>query len=467
MDMIMTSGQLYQELKQAISGTKQDLTSGSLKRAVFLLSVPLVLEMLMESVFCVVDIYYVSRLGEDAVAAVGITESMITLIYAIAVGFSVATGAMVSRRIGEKKPEKAAEVASQSILTGIVISLLIAVPGCVFASQLLKVMGANSNIVESMYGYAAMMFGGNIVIMLLFIINAVFRSAGDAAISMRVLWMANIINLVLDPILIFGIGPFPEMGVTGAAVATNIGRGLAVLYQLHILFSGNARITLRQQNITIHLDTIKQLIKLSLGGIGQQIIATSSWVILMKIVSEFGSTVVAGYTIAIRIIVFVLLPCWGISNAAAALVGQNLGAQKPDRAEQSVWITMKINMIIIGTITLFLILFPRGFIQLFITDMDVIRKGAIALQVISLGFLAYGANMVLVQALNGAGDTQTPTKINLVCFWIIELPVAYGLAIMLGYEERGVFYAIIVADTLAMLCALFFFKRGKWKLKEV
>jgi len=458
---------ILKDLKEAISGTTQDFTSGSLRRAIFLLAVPMVLEMAMESVFAVVDIYFVSRLGADAVATVGITESLVTIIYAVGMGFSLATTAMVSRRMGQKKPREAAEVAFQSIVTGLLMSLAIAIPGGLFATDLLRLMGANAAICESMSGYTTVMLAGNTVIMLLFIINAVFRSAGDAAISMRVLWIANILNLILDPVLIFGLGPFPELGITGAAVATNIGRGAAVLYQFYLLFSGSTRIKLTRQDIRIHFHTIRQLVKLALGGIAQQVIATSSWIGLMRIVAVFGSTVVAGYTIAIRVVVFALLPCWGIANAAATLVGQNLGAQKPDRAEKSAWVTGKANMLIMGVISVALMATPRTFIQAFISDPDVITSGAAALRIMAYGFIAYGLGMVMVQALNGAGDTATPTKINLVCFWLLEIPLAYLLAIKLQIGAAGAFYSIIIAETIMTLCAMHAFKRGKWKLKKV
>jgi len=458
---------IWRDLKEAMVGSEQDFTTGSLRRAIFLLAVPMVLEMAMESVFAVVDIYFVSRLGADAVATVGITESIVTIIYAISMGFGLATTAMVSRRMGEKKPREAAEAAFQSIVTGLLIAIAIAIPGGFYARQLLGLMGANAQMCDSMWGYTAVMLAGNGVIMLLFIINAVFRSAGDAAISMRVLWIANILNMVLDPVLIFGLGPFPELGITGAAVATNIGRGLAVLYQFYLLFSGKTRIKLTVADIRIHPHTIGQLVKLALGGVGQQIIATSSWIGLMRIVSVFGSTAVAGYTIAIRVVVFALLPCWGIANAAATLVGQNLGAQKPDRAERSVWATAKANVILMGLISIALIGFPRPFIQPFIDDGPVVDSGAVALRIMSLGFIAYGLGMVLVQALNGAGDTATPTKINLFCFWLLEIPLAYLLAIKLHAGETGVFYSIIIAETAMTLWALVAFKRGRWKQKQV
>ncbi|MCD4732528.1 MAG: MATE family efflux transporter, partial [Bacteroidales bacterium] len=423
--------------------------------------------MVMESIFAVVDIYFVSRLGAEAVATVGITESLVTIVYAIGIGLSMATTALVSRRIGEKNPEGAAKAAFQSIITGLFVSLMIAIPGIIYASELLQVMGASEEIYANMSSYTAIMLGGNAVIMLLFIINAVFRSAGDAAISMRVLWVANIINLILDPMLIFGIGPFPELGVMGAAIATDTGRGLAVIYQFYLLFKGNGRVKLLVSHISLHWQTIRSLLKLSMGGIGQNVIAMSSWIGLVRIISEFGSEAIAGYTIAIRIIIFSLLPSWGISNAAATLVGQNLGAKKPDRAEKSVWAVGKVNMISMGIISVILILFPSAFIRLFIDDPAVIFSGAASLRILAYGFILYGLGMVMVQALNGAGDTLTPTKINFFCFWLLEIPLAYFLALSLGVGETGVYYSIVIAESVMTIAAVWYFKRGKWKVKEV
>jgi len=414
---------LFKDIREAISGTDQDFTKGSINRAIFLLSVPMVLEMIMESVFAVVDIWFVSRLGADAVATVGITESLITIVYSIAIGLSMATSALVARRIGEKNKEGATKSAFQGVAVAGFISLLIAIPGAIYAADLLILMGVSGEIASEFSAYTAIMLGGNVVIMLLFVINGIFRSSGDAAISMRVLWLANIINLILDPILIFGWGPIPAMGIAGAAIATTIGRGIAVSYQLYILFYGKVRVGFSLSAMKIDLPLMARLVKISLGGIVQTIIATSSWIGMVRIIAEFGSEVVAGYTIAIRVVIFSLLPSWGISNATATLVGQNLGAKEPDRAEKSVWATGKINIVLLGMIGIIFIITPAFFIRLFITDSAVVEVGANALRIISFGFFAYGFGMVLIHAFNGAGDTRTPTRINLICFWLIEIPL--------------------------------------------
>lgn len=458
---------LWRDIVESVSGTERDFTKGSISRAVLLLSIPMVLEMIMESIFAVADIYFVSRLGANAVATVGLTESLMTLVYAIGIGFSMATTATVARRIGEKNKKGAAAVASQSIIVGIIISLILAIPGFYLAKDLLALMGASDEIIETGYSYTAIMISGNIVIMLLFIINAIFRSAGDAAISMRVLWFANICNIILDPCLIFGLGPFPELGIKGAAIATVTGRGLAVLYQFYILFSPKGRIRLNLKSFRIDLAIINKLLKLSYGGIGQYIIATSSWIGLMRILADFGSEVLAGYTIAIRIVIFSLLPSWGLANAAATLVGQNLGANQPERAEKSVWKTSFINMAFLAVFAVIFIANPEFFIRLFIDDVAVINHGIQALRIISFGYLFYAFGMVMPQAFNGAGDTTTPTMINLVSFWMIELPVAYVLANILGFEEDGVFYSIVVAESIMASLGIWLFKRGKWKLKKV
>jgi putative MATE family efflux protein len=457
----------FNDVAEAVSGTEQDFTEGKLSRAILLLSIPAVLEMVMESVFVIVDIYFVSKLGANAVATVGITESVVTIIYAIAIGLGMATTSMVSRRIGEKKPDAASVIAFQAILTGLIVSLFVGLPGAIFAKNLLNAMGASREIIDQMSGYTRIMLGGNVVIMMLFIINAIFRSAGDAAVAMRVLWIGNIINVILDPCLIFGLGPFPHMGVTGAALATNIGRGTAVLVQFYLLFSGTKRIKLSRKHIMVNFRIMLKLLKLSVGSIGQNLIGTTSWIALVRILSTFGSEVVAGYTIAIRIIGFTILPSWGISNAASTLVGQNLGANKPERAERSVWVTGWVNMILLGVIGAVFVISPEVFIRMFINNENVVKSGILGLRIISIGFISYGLGMVLVNSFNGAGDTSTPLKINIFAFWMVEIPLAWLLAIKAGLDETGVFIAIVVAESLMTFIAWVVFRRGKWKLKEV
>ncbi len=457
----------FNDVAEAISGTDQDFTEGKLRRAILLLAIPSILEVVMESVFVIVDIFFVSRLGADAVATVGITESLVTIIYAIAIGLGSATTSMVSRRIGEKNPDEASKTAVQAILTGLSVSLIIGIPGAIFSEKVLGLMGASDIIIRDLSGYTKIMIGSNAVIMMLFIINAIFRSAGDAAVAMKVLWTGNIMNIILDPLFIFGLGPFPEMGVTGAAVATCIGRGTAVLIQFYLLFSGRKRIKLNFRHLEVNFKIMLKLLKLSVGSIGQNLIGTISWVGLVRIISIFGSEVVAGYTIAIRIIGFTLLPAWGFSNAASTLVGQNLGAKKPERAERAVWITGWSNMIFLGAVGLILFLFPEFFIRLFIEDERVVVPGINGLRIISIGFIAYGLGMVLVNSFNGAGDTTTPLKINIIAYWLIEIPLAWVLAITSGFDEEGVYIAIVVAESLMTLMAWLVFRRGKWKLKEV
>lgn len=458
---------LWRDIREAISGSDQDFTQGKMGRAILLLAIPMVLEMVMESVFAVVDIFFVSKLGPGAVATVGITESMMTIVYAIAMGLAVGTTALISRRTGEKDPEGASVTAFQAIATGLLVSLLIAIPGASFASRLLTIMGAEEEMVREGFMYTAIMLGGNGIIMLLFIINAVFRSAGDAAISMRVLWIANLINIILDPLLILGIGPFPEMGIKGAAIATTTGRGIGVAYQFWLLFNGRGRVKLKVKHLFIQVKVLWQLIRLSLGGIGQSLITTTSWIGLVRIIAEFGQEALAGYTIAIRVIIFTLLPSWGFSNAAATLVGQNLGAGQPERAQRSVWLTAKVNMIFMGLVAIIFILFPGFFIRIFIDDPSIIASGAVCLRIIAYGYVFYAMGMVMVQALNGAGDTGTPTLINFFCFWMLEIPLAYFLALRWGVGENGVYWAIIIAESVMTVVAAVAFTRGKWKLRRV
>lgn len=458
---------LWINIKEAIGGSDRDFTSDSIGKALLILSIPMVLEMIMESIFAVVDIFFVSKLGADAVATVGITESSMTIVYAIGMGLSTATTALIARRIGEKKAGKAGVIAFQAILSGFIVSILIAIPGIIYAKDFLLLMGASEEMAETGYMFPAIMFGGNAVIMLLFIINAVFRSSGDAAISMRVLIVANLFNIVLDPLLIFGIGPFPELGLKGAAVATTIGRAIAVCYQFYLLFNGHKRIRLELDHLKIKLKVMAQLFRLSAGGILQYIIATSSWIALYRIIAVLGSEAMAGYTISIRIVVFVLLPSWGLSNAASTLVGQNLGAKQPERAERTVWITAYANMILLGLVGIVLIIFPEAFIRLFINDPNVISNGAVSLRIISLGFVSYAMGMVMTQAFNGSGDTVTPTRINFFCFWLFEIPLAYLLAIVFDLKIYGISIAIVAAETALTLTAWYFFRKGKWKTVKV
>ena len=462
--------EFFRDLRESLAGSERDFTKIPLSKAILLLSIPMVLEMIMESVFALVDIFFVSRLGAEAVATVGITESLMTIIYAIGIGLSVGTTALVARRIGEKRPEQAAVSAVQAIITGIVVSLAFSAVGIFFSKDLLRLMGASEETVQMGYMYPAIMLGGNVVIMLLFIINAVFRSSGDAAISMRVLWFANILNIILDPLLIFGIGPFPELGVKGAAVATNIGRGMAVLYQLYLLGKGKHRVKVRANQIVLRVTEMVQLVKLSLGAIGQYIIATSSWIVLVWVVTSLGEEVVAGYTIAIRILLFALLPAWGLSNAAATLVGQNLGAKQPDRAERSAWVVGIANMIFLGLVSIIFIAIPDAFIGFFINpDIEpvVMQSGVTCLRVVSFGFFVYALGQVMVNAINGAGDTATPIWINFIAFWLMEIPLAFLFAKVMDLQIHGVCYAILIADTTLTLIALAVFRRGKWKLKVV
>jgi putative MATE family efflux protein len=458
---------LFRDIMLSVRGSDQDFTEGSLGRAILLLSIPMILEMLMESVFAVVDIYFVARLGPGAVATVGVTESLLTLVYAVGIGLSMGTTALVARRVGEKRPREAASTAVQSIMVGIIASLPIALAGILFAPQLLQLMGMDPALVEANSTFTAVLLGSNVVIMLLFIINAVFRSAGDAAVAMRVLWLANGLNVVLDPCLIFGWGPFPEMGITGAAVATTIGRGTGVLFQFWLLSRRNKRVFVTRRELRLVPSVMGRLVRVSLGGIGQFVISTSSWIGLMRIMSVFGADSLAGYTIAVRVIMFTMMPSWGMANAAATLVGQNLGAGKPQRAVRSVWWTAVANMAFMGCVAVVFIAYAEFFIRIFTDVPAVVATGADCLRVLSFGYLTFALGMVLTQAFNGAGDTTTPTVINLFCFWMLELPLAYLLALRLGIGERGVFYAIVASDVAFSILGTIAFRRGRWKHRKV
>jgi len=457
----------WSSIREALRGSRQDFTEVPIRRAILLLAVPMILEMAMESLFAIVDIFWVSRLGAEAVASVGLTEAVLTLIYTVAVGLSIGATATVARRIGQKDPERAAQSAVQVILLGFALALPIGAAGALWAPRLLGLMGASAEVIERGQGYTAVMLGGNATVLLLFLGNAIFRGAGDAAIAMRVLWLANGLNILLGPCFIFGLGPFPELGVMGAAVATNIGRGTGVVYLLFRLWRGGAHIRVERRHLGVELHTMASLIRLSAAGMFQTLVGMASWLALIRILSSFGSAALAGYTIGIRIIIFALLPSWGLSNAAATMVGQNLGAGKPERAEQAVWQAGFYNMMFLGVIGVAFVLFAEPFIAAFTRDLQVMPYGVGCLRTVSLGFLFYAYGMVLNQAFNGAGAVWTPTLINLFCFWLWELPLAYALAHWFRRGPGGVFAAITIAwSTYAVVSALIF-KRGGWKLKKV
>jgi len=459
--------QLFQYFKIAVTGKEQEFTSGSIRKAVFMLSIPMILEMLMESIFALVDILYVSKVSVNAVATIGLTESVLTLIYAVAIGLSMAATAVVARRVGEKDIKAASNAAVQVIFLGVFVSILISVIGIMYPKQILGLMGGEPDLIAEGYGYTKIMLGGNITVMLLFLINAIFRGAGNASVAMWTLLLSNGLNIILDPIFIFGFGPIKAYGVEGAAIATNIGRGTAVLFQLAILFYGYSKIKIAVKDLVFRFGIMLNLIKVSLGGIGQFLIGTSSWVFLMRIMSEFGSEVLAGYTIAIRVMMFTMMPAWGLSNAAATLVGQNLGALKPERAEQSVWKTGKYSAVFMGLVSIIYLLFAPQIIVLFNTTPDVVKYGSLCLRILASGYIFYGYGMVVINAFNGAGDTRTPTYINFVCFWLLQLPIAYLLAITLDFGPIGVFSAITFAETLIAIIAIFWFRKGAWKTVKV
>jgi len=458
---------IWSELRDAIRGTNADYTKIPLRRAVFLLAVPMVLELVLESTFAVVDIFFVAKLGPSAVATVGLTETYLFLLYSIAMGLAMSVTAVVARRIGENRREDAAISAVQAIFVALLVSVPFAVVGIVWAKDLLRLMGADAWSIEHGYRYTQWMLGGNAIIMLLFVINAIFRGAGDAAIAMRVLWLANGLNIVLCPLLIFGFGPVPAMGIEGAAIATTIGRGAGVALQLYVLFHGGKHIRLAWPQLAVHGAVLWNIVRTSLGGIGQMIVSMTSWIFLMRILSSMGSEVVAGATIAIRIMMFTLMPAWGMSNAAATLVGQNLGAQHPERAEAAVWHIGWYNMAFTMAISVVFFFFHHDLIALFTSDAKVIDVGGEWLQILSYSYFVYRWWMVSVQAFNGAGDTMTPTKINVVFFWLIQIPLAYALAVSMGWQELGVFWAVFVSETSVGLFTLWLFSRGKWKTVKV
>lgn len=458
---------LREFVREALSDNETDFTVGPINRALGLLAIPMMLEMAMEAIFAVVDIAFVSRLGTNAIAAVGLTEALITVLYAIAIGLGMGVTAMISRRVGAKDPIAAAYVMGQAIWVGAGLALLIGIFGVIYAADLLRMMGASEGVISEGKSFTAILLGGNASILYLFLLNAGFRGAGDAPVALRSLTLANGLNIVLDPCLIFGLGPFPEMGVAGAAVATTIGRGIGVLYLLWFLFAGKGRLKFRLYNLRISPDLIRRMISISIGGIGQFLIATSSWIAIMRVVALYGSAPIAAYTIALRMIEFVFLPAWGLGNAAATLVGQNLGAGKPERAEKSVWQAAKYNtvfMTVLGAV--FIVLAPR-IVGLFSTDPEILRYGTNCLRIMGIGYPMYAVGMIVIQAINGAGDTRTPSFLNFICFWIVQIPLAYWLATSVGMGPNGVFLAIVVSESMLTVLGVIVFRRGKWRLQDV
>lgn len=450
-------------VSESLSDNEADFTVGPIGRALGLLAIPMMLEMAMESVFAVVDIAFVSRLGTDAIAAVGLTEALITVLYAVAIGLGMGVTAMVSRRIGAKDPDAAAQVTGQAILVGGVLAVAIGILGVNYAADLLRMMGASEGVVAKGQGFTAMLLGGSASILYLFLLNAAFRGAGDAPVALRSLTLANAINIMLDPCLIFGLGPFPELGVTGAAVATTIGRGIGVVYLAYYLFADRGRLRFT----VLHLNPVPALmlrmIRISVGGIGQFLISTSSWIAIMRVVALYGSAPIAAYTVALRLVEFALLPAWGLGNAAATLVGQNLGAGKPDRAERSVWRAAKYNAMFMAAVGIVMIALAPQIVSLFSSEPDVIRYGTSCLRILGVGYPMYAVGMIIIQALNGAGDTTTPSMMNFICFWLLQIPLAYWLATAVGLGPNGVFTAIVIAESALTAIGVLVFRKGKWQ----
>lgn len=453
-------------VREALRDNEVDFTVGPLGRALGLLAIPMMLEMSMESIFAVVDIAFVSVLGTDAVAAVGITEALVTVLYAVAVGLGMGVTAMVSRRIGAKQTDAAASAAGQALWIGAGLSLVIGISGVMYAEDMLRLMGASASVVETGKGFTAVSLGSSVTILYLFLLNAAFRGAGDATVALRSLWLANGINIILDPCLIFGIGPFPELGVTGAAIATTIGRGAGVVYQLYYLFGGRGRLQFQWRHVRLVPSLMKRLLVISLGGIGQFLVATSSWILLMRIVALYGSGAIAAYTIGLRMLEFVWLPSWGLGNAAATLVGQNLGTGNPERSEKSVWLAARYNVVFMTIVGSVMLVLAPAISELFSDDPEVVRYTTNCLRILGIGCPMYAVGMIVTQALNGAGDTLTPTVLNVICFWMIQVPLAYWLATAAMLGPNGVFLSIVLCESLLTVLSVVVFKRGHWKYKQ-
>lgn len=456
----------FKSLKKILTAGEEDYTSGSINRAIVLLSIPMVLEMLMEGLFALVDAYFVAKYDPSGqgIATIGFTETVITIVYSLAIGLSAAATAMVARRVGEKKPDEASKAAMQATIIAVLLSIVLGVGGVAFAEDILAFMGGSPELIAECSGYTKIMFGGNIVIFLIFLFNAIFRGAGNAVYAMYVLWISNGINIVLDPMLIFGWGPFPEMGITGAAVASTIGRGIGVTLQLMLLIWGVGIVRLARRHLVVMKDLMWRIIKVAAGGAGQYFIMSASWIFLTFIIGNYlGETILAGYYLAIRIIIFTFMPIWGLSNAAATLVGQNLGAEKPDRAETSAWRTAHFTMGVLSLLGILLIVFAPQIVSFFKAEPEVMESAILALRIFSVGYMIFGYGLVLSQSFNGAGDTKTPTRINFVCFWLIETPLAYVLAISLGMGIAGICWSVVAAESLMSIIFIYLFRKGNWK----
>lgn len=451
----------------ALAGNETNILEGNINRAIILLAIPMTLEMIMESLFAIVDIFFVSKVGVNAIAVVGLTESMLTITYSLGWGLAMGTTAMIARRVGEGDVDGASVAAVQSIYLAVIISVPIMLAGIFFSEDLLRLMGATEEVISEGSGYTKISLGFNLIVILLFLINGIFRGAGDAALAMRSLWLANSLNMILDPLFIFGISFFPELGVNGAAVATVIGRATGILYQLYHLKKGKGLIKIHKDNWHFKPEIVWKLVKLSSGVTAQFIISSASWIFLMRIISTFGSTALAGYTIAVRIVIFTLLPAWGFSNAAATMVGQNLGANQPDRAEKAVWHTGLFNMAFMGFVMIAFFLFGGNIASFFTEEKEVVENAAKCLSIFAMGYLFYAFGMVLVQSFNGAGDTKTPTIMNLFVFWMLQIPLAYILSIHLGIGAEGAYYSIVISESTFSVIGYFLFKKGRWKTIKV
>ena len=454
-------------LRQAINGEELSLTSGSIDRAIVLLSIPMILEMAMESLFAIVDAFFVAKISVEAIATVGLTESVLTLIYSIAIGLSAAATAVVARRVGEGRRRAASVAGTQTIVIALILSVLIAVPGFLFAEDILLLMARDSTVAASGAPYTRLLLTANLPILLLWMLNGIFRGAGDAATAMRALWIANGVNILLDPMLIFGIGPFPEMGLLGAGIATTIGRSTGVAYQLWHLFRVGRILRLHLRFLKPRWEIIRRFLIIGSGSTGQFLIASASWIFMIYILGQISKEVTAGYTIAIRIMIFTILPTWGMANAAATLVGQNLGAGHPDRAEKSAWRAAFFSTLFMSSVGVIYLMGAPFFISLFTQDPEALKAGSMALRIMAAGYVFYGYGMVLAQALNGAGDTRTPTILNFICFWLIEMPLGYCLALYFEWGQAGVYYSIVIAESVLALAAVWVFRRGKWKTVKV